>query len=78
MVPRESAVMNMPNEDVIALDADHIGMTKFVNSTDPAYQWIVQHILKTCGSKGDKIGQMGELNISLDVCPLIFYRCSRS
>ena len=75
-MPREDAVMNMPNEVVIGIDADHIRMTKFVNKSDSAYSQIVLFILEKFRSKADKQSELGKLSISLDVCTLIYYSCS--
>ncbi len=63
MVPQESAVMNMPNERRIAINADHNEMTKFVNKTDPTYYLIMRQILNMLLSKPGTSVRFGKLNI---------------
>ena len=50
-MPKESAVMGMPNEYCVAVDADHMSMTKFKGSTNEAYQLFVEFILRNPTSK---------------------------
>ena len=72
MVPQESAVMDMPNEHRVALNADHFGITKFVDKMDPAYHLIFRKILSIPLSKPGTSVRFGKLNIRLDDRSLIF------
>lgn len=60
MVPKENAVMSLPNELIVALNSDHIQMTKFPNKNDLAYELIVRQILDITLSKPV---QFGKLNV---------------
>ena len=51
--------MNMPNELVISLEADHIEMTKFVNKSDR----IFQQILEISSSSSTTLMHFRKLNI---------------
>ena len=68
--------MNMPNERVFAIDANHIEMNKFVNKVDPNYRQIVLILRETLSEVRDS-GKFGKLSNQLDVCPLMAYSCSR-
>ena len=71
--------MGMPNEFSIAIDADHIEMTKFINRMDTSYQMIIDRILSRRNpfSESYKLGQFSRFNKRLDVCPLMIYSCYR-
>ena len=53
--------MDMPNEDVVAIDADHIGMAKFINNVDIAYQLIVRQIWSISGT--NTLVRLGKFNM---------------
>ena len=57
MVPEENAVMSMPNERIVALNSDHIEMTKLVHKNDLAYDLIVGQILDSTSSKPLQFGK---------------------
>jgi hypothetical protein len=42
IVPRESAQLSLPQETIVILDADHIGVCKFSSQTDKANLELVQ------------------------------------
>ena len=52
--------MSMPNEHVIALDANHIEMAKFISKADPAYHVVLQEILNISLSKANTSMQIGK------------------
>ena len=54
--------MKTPNEVVIAMDADHIEMTKFANRMDPGYRLILNLILDTA-SEIENSRQLGKLSV---------------
>ena len=53
--------MGMPNKSIIAIDADHMEMTKFVSSMDQGYRQIIQHIMRDPLTEADRLGQLSKL-----------------
>ena len=72
--------MDMPNEYSVAIDADHIEMTKFINRMNTSYRKIVLRILRVMRNvvpEAYNLGQFGMFNKRLDIFPLMFYSYPR-
>ena len=60
VVPRESVIMGTPNEISVALDADHVHMTKFDDSTNEVYRLIVGLLREVRGIEPKRLAEAGE------------------
>ena len=52
--------MGVPNETCVALDADHVHMTKFDDSTNDVYQLIVALMREIRETEPNKIAEAGK------------------
>ena len=60
MVPRENVIIGVPNETCVALDADHVHMTRFDDSTDEIYQLIVESMRGIRETEPKRLAEVGK------------------
>ena len=56
--------MGVPNETCVALDADHVHMTKFDDSTNDVYQLIITLMREIRGIEPKRLAEAGEASTS--------------
>lgn len=51
---KDSAILHLPNEVPIPMDADHRGICKFLSASNPCFRLVLDHILELIEGYGNE------------------------